>query len=142
MLLIGVVVLAVIAGGAYLYMNMSSSSSSLTFTPSTVSCSKPVAFTTSVRLPSSVKAGDKVTITLDGKPVITSKVSEVSDMVQQSDGSWTSTSTTKPETMQAMCAAGGVSGGVKILTPGLHTMQVLDSTGTKVLASGSYTVTP
>jgi len=139
-LLIGVVVLAVIVG-AFLYMNQSSGLGSLTFTPSTVSCSKPVAFTTTAHLPSSVKAGDKVTITLDGKPVTTSTVSEVSDMIQQPDGSWTSTSTSDLATMQAMCAEGGTSGGFNILTPGNHTMQVLDSTG-KVIASGSYTVTP
>jgi hypothetical protein len=140
MLLIGVVVLAVIAGAFY-YMSMSSSSNTLTFTPSTVSCSKPVVFTTTVHLPASVKAGDKVTITLDGRPVTTSTVSDVSDIVQQPDGSWLATSPTSVEAMQAMCAAGGVSGGVNILTPGTHTMQVLDAAG-KVLASGSYTVTP
>jgi hypothetical protein len=140
MLAIGGVVLAVIVG-AYLFMNMNSNSGGITFTPSTLSCSKPVSFTTSAHLPSSVKAADSVTITLDGKPVTTSQVSSVSDMIQQPDGSWTSTSTTSPSTMQTMCAAGGASGGFNILTPGTHTMQVLDANG-KVLAQGSYTVTP
>jgi antitoxin (DNA-binding transcriptional repressor) of toxin-antitoxin stability system len=140
LLLIGAVVLAVIVG-AFLYLNTSSSYGSLTFTPSTVSCSKPVAFTVTAHLPSSVKAGDKVTITLDGKPVTTSTVAEVSDMIQQPDGSWTSTSTTTADTMQAICSAGGGSGGFNLYTPGTHTMQVLDSSG-KVIASGSYTVTP
>jgi len=135
-------VLALIAGGAYLYMNQSSGMGSLTFTPSTMSCSKPVAFTMTARLPSSVKAGDKVTITLDGKPITTSTVAEVSDMIQQPDGSWTSTSTTTADSMQAICSVGGGSNGFNLLTPGTHTMQVLDSTGAKVLASGSYTVTP
>ena len=139
-LLIGVVVLAVIAGAIY-YMNMSSSSGGLTFNPSTVSCSKPVAFTTTVHLASSVKGTDKVTITLDGKPLQTSAVSEVSDIVHQSDGSWTSTSTTTLDQVQTVCAAGGSAGGINILTPGVHTMQFLDSAG-KVVASGSYTVTP
>jgi hypothetical protein len=62
-------------------------------------------------------------------------------MIQQPDGSWTSTSTTTADTMQAICSAGGGSGGFNLYTPGTHTMQVLDSSG-KVIASGSYTVTP
>jgi hypothetical protein len=140
MLAIGGVVLAVIVG-AYLFMNMNSNSGGITFTPSTLSCSKPVSFTTSAHLPSSVKAADSVTITLDGKPVTTSQVSSVTDMIQQPDGSWTSVDTTSPTTMQAMCATGGSSGGFDILTPGTHTMQVLDASG-KILAQGSYTVTP
>ena len=140
-LLIGVVVVAAIVGGL-IYMNMSSSSGGLTFTPSTISCSKPVAFTTTVRLPSSVKATDKISITLDGKSLETSTVSDVSDIVHQQDGTWTSTSATTLEMVQTMCAAGGSAGGINVLTPGTHTMQFLDSTGTKVLASGSYTVTP
>jgi hypothetical protein len=140
MLAIGGLVLAVIVG-AYLFMNMNSSSGSITFTPSTLSCSKPVSFTTSAHLPSSVKAGDSVTITLDGKVVTSSQVSSVSDMVQQPDGSWTSASTTAPSEMQSICAAGGSSGGFNILTPGTHTMQVLDASG-KIVAQGSYTVTP
>jgi antitoxin (DNA-binding transcriptional repressor) of toxin-antitoxin stability system len=140
MLAIGGIVLAVIVG-AYLFMNMNSNSGGITFTPSTLSCSSPVAFTTTAHLPASVKAGDNVTITLDGKQVTSGPVSSVSDLIQQPDGSWTSTSTTSPSTMQSICAAGGSSGGFNILTPGTHTMQVLDASG-KVLAKGSYTVTP
>lgn len=141
MLAIGAVVLAVIVG-AYLFMNMNSNSGSITFTPSTLSCSKPVTFTTTARLPSSVKATDSVTIMFDGKSVAPTTVSSSgSDVKQQADGSWVSVSTTTPSEMQSLCAAGGVAGGINVLTPGTHTMQVLDASG-KVLAQGSYTVTP
>jgi hypothetical protein len=140
-LLIGVVVLAVIAG-AFVYMNMSSKAGSMTFTPPTLSCSNPVTFTVTAYLPSSVHAGDKITITLDGKSAGSTEVANSDELKQQTDGSWIDTSTTTAERMKAICASGGSSGGFNVLTPGLHTMQILDSTGTKVLASGSYTVTP
>jgi hypothetical protein len=140
MLLIGVVVIAAIIGG-YFYLNMSSKSS-ITFTPSTLSCSNPVTFTTTAHLPASVKAGDRITITLDGKSAGTSTVSSSgNDVAQQADGTWLVVSTTSPSSMKSLCDAGGSSGGFNILTPGTHTMQVLDATG-KVLASGSYTVNP
>jgi hypothetical protein len=135
------VLIAAIVGG-YLYMSQNSGGGSITFSPSTVSCSKPVAFTATMRLPASVKATDTVTITLNGVSVGNEQVSNITDMVHQPDGSWLSTSTTTVDQMQTGCAAGGSAGGVDILKPGNHTMQVLDSTGTKVLASGSYTVTP
>jgi hypothetical protein len=140
MLLIGVVVIAAIIGG-YFFLNMSSKSA-ITFTPSTLSCSNPVTFTVSAHLPSSVKAGDMVTITLDGKSAGKSPVaSSGNDAVQQSDGSWLITSTTTPTSMATACSAGGSVGGFDSLKPGTHTMQVLDATG-KVLAEGSYTVNP
>jgi hypothetical protein len=141
MLAIGGIVLAV-AVGAYLFMNMNSNSGGVTFTPSTLSCSTPVTFTQSAHLPASVKAGDSVTITLDGKSAGSTTVSSSgSDVTQQPDGSWIVISTTAPSEMQSICAAGGSAGGFNVYTPGTHTMQVLDATG-KVLAQGSYTVTP
>jgi hypothetical protein len=141
MLAIGAVVLAVIVG-AYLFMNMNSNSGGITFTPSTLSCSTPVSFMTSAHLPASVKAGDKVTIMMDGKSAGPTTVSSSgSDVTQQADGSWVIVSTTAPTDMQSICAAGGSAGGFNILTPGTHTMQVLDASG-KILAQGSYTVTP
>jgi hypothetical protein len=140
MLAIVGVILAVIVG-AYLFVNMNSSGS-ITFSPSTVSCSSPVTFTTTARLPASVKATDSITIMFDGKSVGSSPVSSSgSDVKQQADGSWVSVSTTTPSEMQSLCAAGGAALGMNVLTPGTHTMQVLDASG-KVLAQGSYTVTP
>jgi hypothetical protein len=130
--------LAVIAG-AYLYASVGSTSSGIIFSPSTVSCSAPAVFTATAHLPSSVHAGDTVTITLDGKTAGTSQVSPSgSDVTQQADGSWVSISTTSLGAMRSLCAAGSSTG---VLTPGTHTMQVLDSSG-NVLAQGSYTVTP
>lgn len=140
MLLVGILVIAAIVGG-YFVLN-TGSKSAITFTPSTLSCSNPVTFTVSAHLPSSVKAGDTVTITLDGKSAGSSAVaSSGNDAVQQSDGSWLITSTTTPTSMATACKAGGSVGGFNSLTPGTHTMQVLDASG-KVLAQGSYTVNP
>jgi hypothetical protein len=62
-------------------------------------------------------------------------------MTQQSDGSWLSVSTTSPDEVQSLRAAGGSAGGMNVLTTGTHTMQVLHASG-KVLAQGSYAVTP
>jgi hypothetical protein len=139
MLAIGGIVLAVVIG-AYLFMNMNSSGG-ITFTPSTLSCSTPVTFTTSAHLPASVHAGDKVTIMMDGKSAGTTTMSvSDSDVTQQPDGSWLIVSTTAPSEMQSICAAGGSAGGFNILAPGTHTMQVLDAIG-NVLVQGSYTVT-
>jgi hypothetical protein len=140
MLLVGVVVIAAIVGG-YFYLNMSSKSA-ITFTPSTLSCSNPVTFTTSAHLPASVKLGDTITIMLDGKSAGPSTISTSgSDVTQQSDGTWLVVTKTDSSSMKSLCDAGGTSGGFNVLTPGTHTMQVLDSTG-KVLAQGSYTVNP
>jgi hypothetical protein len=141
MLVVVGLVLAVVVG-AYLYMNMSSTSSSISFSPSTLSCSSPVTFTTTAHLPSSVHVGDTITIKLDGKSAGSSQVSSSGgEVTQQADGSWLVVSTTTPSSMQSLCAAGGSAGGLNVLTPGTHTMQVLDASG-KVLAQGSYTVTP
>ncbi|MGA2512593.1 MAG: hypothetical protein ABSG37_03105 [Candidatus Limnocylindrales bacterium] len=141
LLIAGVVVVAIVA---FVVVNngKSGGSGSITFSPSTLSCKTPVTFTTMARLPSSVHAGDTITITLDGKSAGTSEVSSIGgDTTQQADGSWVSVSTTSPDEMQTLCAAGGSAGGMNVLTPGTHTMQVLDASG-KVLAQGSYTVTP
>ena len=137
-----VVVVAIGAAAFVVVNNNSGGSGGITFSPSTLSCKTPVAFTTSARLPASVHASDTITITLDGKAAGTSAVVDSSgDTKQQPDGSWVSVSTTTADQMQTLCAAGGSAGGLNVLTPGTHTMQVLDASG-KVLAQGSYTVTP
>jgi hypothetical protein len=79
-------------------------------------------------------------MTLDGRTIGTVPIG-TSAAVQQADGSWIINNTSSAATMQSLCASGGSTGGVNVLTPGTHTEQVLDSTG-KVLATGSYTVTP
>jgi hypothetical protein len=141
LLAIGGIALAVVVG-AYLFMSMNSKGGSITFNPAALSCSKPVSFTTTAKLPASVHVGDMITIRFDGKSIASSPIgSSGSDEKQQPDGSWISTSTTSSDEMQTLCAAGGSAGGINVLTPGTHTMQVLDASG-KVLAEGSYTVTP
>jgi hypothetical protein len=137
---IGGIALAAIVAVVVVF-GMGSSSGSITFSPSTVSCKTPVTFTSTANLPSSVKAGDTVTITLDGKSAGTTQVAPGGEMTRNADGSWLDVSTTTIADMQALCAAGGTAGGFNVLTPGTHTMKVLDASG-KVLAQGSYTVTP
>jgi len=119
-----------------------SGSGSITFSPSTLSCKTPVAVTATARLPSSVHAADVVAVAFDGESGGTHTVADTSsDTKQQPDGSWVLVFTATPDHMQMICAAGGSSDGLNVLTPGTHTMQVLDATG-KVLAQGSYSVTP
>jgi hypothetical protein len=131
--------IAIVAIVAVVLVVRSGGSGGISFDPSTVSCSSPVAFTSTVQLPSSVHAGDTLTATLDGRTMTTGPIG--TSAVQQADGSWTITNTSSVATMQSVCALGGSAGGVNVLTPGTHTEQILDSTG-KVLATGSYTVTP
>ena len=114
-------------------------SGSMAFSPATESCSAPAAWTETVQLPSSVKAGDAISYTLDGKQVTSATVSPTS-FTQKADGSWTSITQLTVAELQAGCSAGGLANGVGVLTPGTHTAQVLDSSG-KVLAQGTYTVT-
>jgi hypothetical protein len=142
-LLLVVAAVVVVAIAAFVVVsNNSGGSGGITFSPSTLSCKTPVVFTTTARLPASVHASDTIAITLDGKSAGTSTVVDSSgDTKQQPDGSWLSVSTTTAAQMQSLCAAGGSAGGMNVLTPGTHTMQVLDASG-KVLAQGSYTVTP
>ena len=131
--------IAIVAIVAVVLVVRSGGSGGISFSPSTVSCASPVTFTTTVLLPASVHAGDAITETLDGRTITTGSVN--SSAVHQADGSWSYINTSSVATMQSLCASGGSFGGVNVLTPGAHTEQILDSTG-KVLASGSYTVTP
>jgi hypothetical protein len=137
---IGAIAVAAVIAVAF-FLSSSSKSGSITFTPSTVSCSTPVAFTSTAHLPSSLHVGDTLTVTLDGKSAGTTQVAIGGEMTQSADGSWLDVSTTTPADMQTLCAAGGSAGGFNVLTPGTHTMKVLDASG-KVIAEGSYTVTP
>jgi hypothetical protein len=143
LLIVGAIaIVAVLAVVAYTQViNKPGSSGSITFSPSTVSCSNPVAFTTTMNLPSSVKQDDQLRIYLDGKLATTQTISgDTGDnWTKQSDGSWVGVSTTTAEDMQTLCSAGGASGGFNILTVGTHTYEIRDASG-KVLASGQYTV--
>ena len=139
---IGGIALAAILVGAYLFMNMNSKPGSLTFSPSTISCSSPVSFTVTAHLPASLKSTDTISLWFDGKSAGSTPIGESgSDVNQQPDGSWLTVSTTAASEMQSACASGVSSSGFNVATPGTHTMQIRDASG-KVLAEGSYTVTP
>ena len=139
LLLAGLAIVALVAGGLWFFLQ--GSSGGITFAPSTIDCSKPAAFVSTIRLPASVKATDTLTEKFDGKTVNTFTVADDNTITKQPDGSWTGTSTTTADQMAAGCASGGLAdNGADVFSPGAHTMQVLDATR-KVLAQGSYTVT-
>ena len=137
----GLVVVILVAVGAFFFLNNANSGNGISFSPATINCATPVAWTSTLKLPSSVKPGDVLTVKLDGKSGTTMTMGEDSTIVQQSDGSWTSTSTVSAADVATACAAGGMtSEGIDVLANGTHNMQVVDASG-KVVASGSYTVT-
>ena len=111
--------------------------SGITFVPSVVDCSAPAGLTTTIHLPSSVHSGDIITEKFDGKSLGSETLTADSMTVLQPDGSWILTDKTTVARMQQVCAAGGISNGVGVGTPGTHTLQVLDANGV-VLAEGSY----
>lgn len=136
----GVVVVIVVGAiiGVTLLL-LGSTSNGISFSPSTVSCSNPIDFMTTIHLPSSVSAADTITVMLDGRTLASGSISTTA--TQGSDGNWTSTSVSSAAQMRSICAAGGYAGSSGVLTPGSHTEQILDTTG-KILASGTYTVNP
>ena len=124
----GLVLVAIV--GVFAYMNMSSTSGSISYSPSTVSCSSTASVTVTIRLPSSLHATDQITAQLDGQVKGTATLG--SQFIQQSDGSWLQTTTQSGVTT---CA--GTNGQFT----GTHVGRILDASG-KVLADGSFTVTP
>jgi hypothetical protein len=121
MLLIGAVVILAIVGAAFYMMNNNSYPGTLAFSPTTVNCGQT--YTTTIRLPSSVKSTDQITLQDNGKTVVTQSVSDVG-LQQQADGSWSAS-----DTSPADCSIGA----------GAHTERLLDANG-KVLAQGSFTL--
>jgi hypothetical protein len=135
------VVFALMAGGLYFFVLKGNSyPGSITFNPSTVNCTNPVAQTITIKLPASVKATDPLTEKFDGATVgNTLTLADSGDITKQADGSWSGTSTSTAAQMQTDCATGQNDAGQAVLTSGTHTMQILDASG-QVLAQGSYTV--
>ena len=74
MLLIGAVVILAIVGAAFYMMNNNSYPGTLAFSPTTVNCGQT--YTTTIRLPSSVKGTDQITLQDNGKTVATQTVSD------------------------------------------------------------------
>jgi hypothetical protein len=111
-------------------------SGAITFSPSTISCSAPVEFVTTIILPSSVQSGDAVTETLDGANFGSGTVSTASGWVHESDGSWSSTTTDSTAAVTTSCTSGD-----SVLSAGIHAVKILDADG-NVLAEGQYTAAP
>lgn len=130
------------------------------FVPDSFSCVAPSDLTFTVRLPASLRAGEAISAVVDGPPDAygthewglgfdTVPVGP-STMTQQSDGTWLYARTFPVAQTRRMCAGNGQSRdyaddgdlvAVPLLTPGIHTLKVLDA-GYEVLAEGSYTVEP
>ena len=121
MLLVGGLVILAIVGVAFYMMNNNSAPGSLVFSPTTVNCGQT--YTTTIRLPSSVKGTDQITLQDNGAVVATQTVSDAG-LKQQPDGSWSAS-----DTSPADCSIGA----------GAHTERLLDASG-KVLAQGSFTL--
>jgi hypothetical protein len=114
---------------------------SITFAPSVLSCSSPVDMVMTTILPTSVQSGDSIAESFDGHSGGSTPVTEGGTTTHRADGTWVDVSTSSASSMQADCARGGQnSGGIEVLTPGVHVVTISDSTG-NVLATGSYTVT-
>jgi hypothetical protein len=144
------IIVAIVAGGAYAIGNSSKGKSgssgsispsvvgsgspsaaassrypgSIVFSPSTIGCPSQ-AFTTTVKLPASVQETDQITYRIDDTDIITQSVADFG-MTQQPDGSWL-LSDTNPDG-SSNCAMG----------PGKHTATLLDASG-QVLAQGTFT---
>ena len=116
---------------AIVYVTMGSKSGSVTFSPSTFSCSSSVNVATVMRLPSSIGAAERLNWQIDGVTQITNAVAD--NFKQQTDGTWLFT-----DTSAASSSCQGVSGA---LSMGTHNVRILDANG-HVLAEGSFTLTP
>jgi hypothetical protein len=139
-LVLGAIILAVIAGAGLLFMNSGKSSpGGITFSPSNLSCSSPVDFTTTVGLPSSVTAGDTLSFNFDGKLQSAEIIRSDSGWTHQTDGSWENVSTINAGAMESICQSDGLELNWAVLTTGTHTEQYVDMSG-HVLAEGTYTV--
>lgn len=144
------IIVALVAGGAYALGNSSKGDSgssgsispslvgsaspsaaasshypgSIVFSPSTIGCPSQ-AFTTTVRLPASVLETDQITYRIDGTDIITQSLADFG-MTQQPDGSWMVSDTNTNGSSN--CSMG----------PGKHTATLLDASG-QVLAQGTFT---
>jgi hypothetical protein len=122
----------------------------ITFDPDTLTCTPPSGATWIIRLPSSVKRGDQLSMAIDGKqpnqpapfdPTDYSGGNEApsSRWTQEADGSWIDHVTVMPHALQQACPGYPSEIGLD-LTPGHHTVAII-SNGT-VVAQGSYNVEP
>jgi hypothetical protein len=127
-----------------------SNGSSVTIDPASISCSNPVAQTTTVKV--TVPENTILDLQFDGAHDQPTTLTTANNWTKNSDGSWQTVSSFTQAQMQQVCAV--FPNGVNMLAPsgpqpfqlGTHTYTVLAvqnsaaTTGTTV-ASGSYTVT-
>jgi hypothetical protein len=138
MFLVGVLVIAAIAVGAFFVVNNPKNSPSasgamgstspggggMVFNPSTIGCPSQ-SFTTNIVLPASVKGTDTLTYKIDTTTIITQTVADFG-FEKQANGTWTVSNTN--EEGSTHCDMG----------PGVHTARLLDASG-NVLAQGAFT---
>ena len=118
----------------------SGGSSGISISPSTWSCSPPVAITETAQLPSSARVGDRFILTIDGQTAESITVGGPETVVQP-DGSWAWVLNASVASVSVDCELANAGDFTLGFAPGTHKLQLLDSSG-NVLAQGSYTVTP
>jgi hypothetical protein len=126
-LVVAIIFAAVLIAGS----GNNNSGGSITFSPQTFGCGTAQTITATVRLPASVAGTTAVTFYNDGVAESTSQVSN--QFTKQGDNSWLYNESETSGTF-ACTSSGGASVGA-------HKVSVQDQSG-KVLATGSYTVTP
>ena len=111
----------------------------ITFVPGTLRCSEHGDLSVSIRLPSSVKADDQVTIRSDSMEVTLASSQGTTVTARgfhrQTNGTWRYASALSSSFVSSMCSPTG------LFSPGIHTWRVLD-TNHYVLADGLLTVKP
>lgn len=128
---VGVLLVFAIAFAILMVSSRSSYPGSLTYSPSTITCGS--SYTLTIKLPSTVKGTDEVTVKFDGKISDTETVSD--SFAKQSDGSWLYTGTSGEGAWD--CNSSGDTIGKT--TVGKHTETIEDSKG-NILAQGTYTL--
>lgn len=116
--------------------------SGVVYSPTVISCSAPVAWSATFRIPASVQEGDTVVEKIDGTVISSGPMVVDAATVHETDGSWTVVSSYATDAIQTLCSNGGLnSAGVAVFTQGSHHIQIFDANGV-VVAEGTYSVTP
>jgi hypothetical protein len=148
-----VAVVALVVSGC---AGSSPATGSITWNPSTISCSNPTALTITVKLPSSVKPSDSLLFqeTPGGPDGYANffrhdDLPGLSGVTPKQDGSWEVTSTATAAAVAEACAgrpstkAGQVAMDMGVFAaPGTHTWQIAVNSYKNVVAEGSLTLTP
>ena len=125
----GIVALVVVMGLVLALASSHSTGASIVMSPSTIHCGQATKLT--IRLPATLKSSDRLTLEVDGVTINNWTVGQT--FIKQSDGSWMYESSSS--TSSWSCTASGLN------ALGTHVIKIRDANG-KVLAQGSYTLTP